>query len=65
MIVQNKGFENDINKLDELYEGCKDIIHNELGFNVTPQAGKLIDKIREIRDLAIVNMQANNSINTN
>jgi len=65
MIVENKGFENDINTLSDLYEECKDIIQGQVGFNSTPQAGMLLDNIREIRYIAVVNMQANNSINHN
>jgi len=65
MIHDNEGFKSEIEKLDELYEGSKDIIHGYLGFNVSPEAGQLIKNLQEMRDLAAVNMQKNNSINSN
>ncbi|MUP44878.1 DUF551 domain-containing protein [Gramella sp. BOM4] len=48
---------NEIDFLDRRYEACKDIIHGYLGFNTSKEAGKLIEQIQAIRDLAAENIK--------
>ncbi len=55
----------DVEQLDKLYEECKDIIHNYHGFNVSREAGELIQKINEIVIIAINHARSKQIVSKN
>ena len=45
-----------INKLDNLYESIKDAVNGSVGFNTSPEAKIVLDKLVEVRDIAAENI---------
>jgi len=67
MLINEKQFDKNLNRIGELYEHGKDLLHGLLLLEPSDQKSRseIYEVLREMRDLAAVNLKRNHEIKDN